>query len=345
MAAGTFWSIVAEDGQQVLRHLERHEPGRIVHQLYDGTAEDLGRPVPLTEHTATAWAAELVDDGSAILTGTQRLTAAYVPNIRPSRAWRSIPELSPLGRSDFDGIEGLFDALDETYSSWMRDIRLAKGRLIVPTSYLDNNGPGQGASFDDERELFTTVNTLGGKDGGTQITANQFAIRVQEHRDTAAELVRAALRAAGYSPATFGDQDGGAPVTATEIAARERISERTRDKKALYWAAGLSRITAALLDVDRAVFSGPGSGDQVPKVEFPDRAQPDPEALARTAQALFAAEAASTEVRVRMVHPDWDEPQVTAEVQRIRDEQGANDPDPAAFLNNAAGGGDPFDEQ
>ncbi|MGP4019968.1 helix-turn-helix domain-containing protein [Saccharopolyspora sp. 5N708] len=250
-------------------------------------ADNKARRVEIA-HPATAWAAELVDADSSISTGTARLTAQYVPNVRPSRAWRAVPQLAPLGRSDFDGIEGVLDALDETYSSWMRDIRLAKARLIVPESYLENNGPGQGASFDDDRELFTPVNTLGRADSDNGITANQFAIRVAEHRDSAQDLIRTALRTAGYSPATFGDQDGGAPVTATEIAARERISERTRNKKARYWAAGLARITAALLDVDQAVFRSPGSGGELPTVEFPDRAQPDPEALARTAQSLYA---------------------------------------------------------
>lgn len=338
LAAVTFWSILEQDGQRVVRHLERHERGRIVHQLYEGSADDLGRPIPLSEHPATEWAADVVNADSAIETGTQRLTAAYVPNVRPSRAWRGVPQLAPLGRSDFDGIEGLLDALDETYTSWMRDVRLAKARLIVPTGYLSHNGPGAGASFDPDQEVFTEVNAMSRGDSGMEITANQFAIRVAEHRETADELVRAALRAAGYSPATFGDNDGDQTITATEVTARERSSERTRDKKARYWAAGLSAITAALLDVDRAVFGGPGIGDESPVVTFPERAQPDPESLARTAEALYRAEAASTEVRVRLVHPGWSDAEVAAEVQRLRAESGATDPDPAAILRDAAAG-------
>lgn len=340
LAAVTFWTTLAEDSNKVWRHLERHEPGRIVHSLYLGGVDELGERRNLREHPATAWADAITDDDGAIATGTNRLTAAYVPNVRPSRSWRTTPELAPLGRSDYDGIEGLLDALDETYSSWMRDIRLAKARLIVPTGYLDNNGPGQGASFDDERELFTEVNAMSRGDSGPEITINQFAIRVAEHRETADELVRAALRSAGYSPATFGDQDGDASITATEVTARERVSERTRGKKALHWSAALSAITGALLDIDGAQFGGPGIGDELPAVEFPERSQPDPEALARTADSLYRAEAASTEVRVRMVHPDWDDEQVAAEVDRIRAENGASEPDPAAILRDAATTGD-----
>ncbi|MEV5537446.1 phage portal protein [Saccharopolyspora shandongensis] len=337
LAAVTFWEVLDADGPGVLRHLERHEPGRILHSLHRGTDTELGAPVPLDEHPSTVWAAPLVDADGAISTGTQRLTAAYVPNIRPNRHWRGTPDLAPLGRSDFDGVEPLLDALDETYSSWMRDIRLAKARLLVPVGYLQPQGPGQGATFDDDQEVFTELNMLTRGDASTPITATQFAIRVAEHRETADEIVRAILRTAGYSPATFGDHDGEAPVTATEVTARERRSEHTRGKKARYWAAGLSQITGALLDVDRHAFGTGVSVTAPPTVEFTSRAQPDPEALARTAQLLFAAEAASTEVRVRLVHPDWDDDQVDAEVQRILDETGRNVPDPASFRG--------FDEQ
>ncbi|MEU5847448.1 phage portal protein [Saccharopolyspora shandongensis] len=338
LAAVTFWHALDTDGPGILRHLERHEPGRIVHALHRGSDTELGAPVPLDEHPATAWAAPLVDPEGALPTGTQRLTAAYVPNMRPNRHWRGIPDLAPLGRSDFDGVEPLLDALDETYSSWMRDVRLAKARLLVPVGYLQPQGPGQGAAFDDDQEVFTELNMLTRGDAGTPITATQFAIRVQEHRETVDEIVRAILRSAGYSPATFGDQDGEAPATATEVVARERSSERTRDKKARYWAAGLSAITAALLDVDRTVFGTGATVTAPPVVEFPDRAQPDPEALARTSQLLFAGESASADVRVRLVHPDWDDTQVAAEVERILDETGRNVPDPATFRGFAESG-------
>src|SRR2546421_9413663 len=85
LSAVTFWETLdRSDGSTVLRHLERHEPGRIVHTLYQGSDDELGRPLPLGEHPATAWAAPLVDADGAIPTGTKRLTAGYVPNIRPS---------------------------------------------------------------------------------------------------------------------------------------------------------------------------------------------------------------------------------------------------------------------
>ncbi|MER6663228.1 phage portal protein [Amycolatopsis japonica] len=332
LSAVTFYTRVRVDGPAVWRHLERYEPGRIVHELHVGTDTELGRVVPLAESPTTEWAAPLVDAEGSIATGTDRLAAAYVPNVRPNRVWRGTPQLAPLGRSDFDGVEGLFDALDEVYTSWMRDVRIAKARLLVPTGYLQDNGAGRGASFDEDREVYTELNALsrGGSDTLT-VSAHQFAIRVAEHRDTAEDITRTALRAAGYSLATLGDNDGDASITATEVTAREKLSNRTRDKKARYWASGLAHVSAALVEIDRAVFGGTATVSDLPKVEFPDRTQPDPEALARTVQALGAAESASTDVRVRTIHPDWDDDQVRDEVAAILAESGRTVPDPAKF--------------
>ncbi|WP_394425447.1 hypothetical protein [Streptomyces sp. SGAir0957] len=140
LSAVTFWRVVREEDGQVWRHLERHEPGAILHGLYQGTREKLGRPVPLEDSEATEGYASIVSDEGAIKTGYQGLDVSYIPN-QVSRRWRCKPRLADLGRSDLDGVEPLMDALDETYSSWMRDIRLGKGRILVPNAYLQSSGP------------------------------------------------------------------------------------------------------------------------------------------------------------------------------------------------------------
>ncbi|TKR27143.1 phage portal protein [Cellulomonas hominis] len=321
-----FWTIVGKDGQTVFRHVEHHEHGRIQHALYQGTESSIGHVIPLAEHTKTQWLVPLVDADSAIETGSPGLTAGYVPNIRPSRRWRHEAELAPLGRSDFDGLEPLFDALDETYSSWMRDIRLAKARLLVDQGAMTSLGPGAGAAFDVDQEVFTQVPGIGSMKDGRVAQAEQFAIRHEEHKATADELLRAILRGAKYSPQTFGDDATAVSTTATEVKAREKLSERTRDKKARYWASELGRLSAVLLDVDAAVFRGPGSGGDLPEARFPPKVQEDTLELAQTAQALRTAEAASVETRVRLVHPDWDGDTVNTEVDKIMREYAIADP-------------------
>ncbi|MGO1321011.1 MAG: phage portal protein [Galactobacter sp.] len=321
LAAVTFWTVVSDDGKRTVRHLERHEPGRILHGLYVGETGQLGRQVPLDERPETAYLADLVDAEGGIKTGVDGLTAAYITNIKPSRRWRANADLAPYGRSDFEGVEPLFDAFDEVYSSWMRDIRLAKARLIVPEGMTDTRGRGQGVTFDEDREIFTEAPGAAGalKDAGVQ--AQQFEIRVEEHRATAIELLRAILRAAGYSPSTFGDDPMAVSTTATEVKARERMSERTRDKKSRYWAAALAPFIRTLINVDAAVFGGQ-QVTELPEVKFQETTQKDPLELAQVANQLRAAQAASTETLVRMQHPNWDRDTVNKEVARVQSEVG-----------------------
>ncbi|MFF4962989.1 hypothetical protein [Streptomyces sp. NPDC001222] len=154
LRAVNFWrELGGSTDQNVWWHIERHEPGRIVHALYQGTADSIGRTVPLAEHPDTADIAAPLDpqgDGQSIATGIRELNASYVPNMLPNR----LHHRAPIGRSDYAApLHDLFDSLDEVWTSWMRDIRLARGRLIVPDGYLRNEGPGAGATFDDDREV------------------------------------------------------------------------------------------------------------------------------------------------------------------------------------------------
>lgn len=342
LVAVTFHHVVETNGQQVLRHLERHEliggVGHVFHGLYEGTTDNLGRAVPLTESAATAGLATQVDADGALTEGrTRGLCVEYIPNLTPQRRWRTHPVGKSLGRSDFDGIEPLMDALDEVYNSWMRDVRLAKSRLIVPEYMLRTNGPGHGAAFDADQEVFVPLKMAAGEDGDAPITPQQFAIRVAEHQQTAQQLVEDILRSAGYSAATFGEDEDGAAATATETMARKGRSLLTRGRKVRLERPALARLGEKMLSIDQAVFNTPGLVPQPVDVDFGDTVQESPLQLAQTAQALRAARATSTKTLVRMVHPDWTDQQVDDEAALILSEDGMADPaDPALF-----GGPDP----
>ncbi|MBF8186330.1 phage portal protein [Nonomuraea sp. K274] len=343
LTAVTFWRVIAADGKTVIRHLERHEPGAIHHALYEGTQEDLGRSIPLTEHHETAPIADELTDGDVIETGVPSLTAGYIPNMRPNRVWRAIPAAAPLGRSDFAGAEPLMDALDEVYSSLMRDVRIGKGRLVVPSAYLENLGAGQGATFID-REAYEAVDALAGADR-MELQAHQFAIRVNDHLTAAEHLMTQIVRTAGYSAQSFG-QTGDVAATATEVKARERRSMITRDKKTGYWQPGVAARIENLLAIDREMFGTPVEPSR-PRVQFGDSVSEDMLSLANTADVLRRAEAASTEVIVALLHPDWDETQVTEEVKRIKAERGSPVGDPLAIrpVSDALASGDIFADE
>lgn len=325
-----FWRVLEDNGSDVIRHLEQHDmmQNTIQHAVYVGDQMRLGtpdalgnypqlEPVVATIATAGGNTIELPD----LPTGANTVT--YIPNMRPNRLWRWIPGTAPIGRSDYQGVEQLMDALDETYTSWMRDIRLAKSRLMVPPSYLDSRGPGQPAIADIDREVFIPMNMLAGGSDKALITANQFAIRFNEHQQTASQLLEAIVHGAGYSPQTFGENaTGGGTVTATEIEDRQRRTLLTRAKKLHYWKPNTAAALFSLMSVHQSVFGLSNFTPVRPDVVFPDAVLPSPMELAQTAVAMSSAQAASKQTLVQMLHPDWDQGQVDEEVARIRDEEG-----------------------
>jgi A118 family predicted phage portal protein len=328
LLAVTFWTIVKVDEETVWRHLERHEKGVILHGLYQGSLDRLGTQVPMNSLTETQPIAAAVPDGVVETGAPNYLTAAYIPNARPARSWRHTPGAAGWGQSDYQGVEQMFDALDETYSSWMRDIRNGAGRIIVPESMLESNGPGKGARFDADRQIWSPLNVLQRANGEMNLEVVQFAIRVQEHSQTCAELTETTIRQAGYSAATFGSIAEGQAVTATEIRARERRSMATRARKALAWRPAIADIVEALLAIEAGPLFRSGVDVERPDVEFQDSISEDPQTLATTATLLRQAEAASTQIIVEMIHPDWDEDRVQEEVDRIQGESGRSVADP-----------------
>lgn len=326
LAAVTFWRIIETDKGVVWRHLERHSPGLIEHGLYRGKSQALGKRYALDTLTETASLAG--PDGTGVvdlasLLGVTSLDCAYVPNVRPNRKHRTVP----IGRSDCAGTEALMDALDETWTSWVRDIRLGKARIIVPHSMLEHTGRGEGATFDTDREVFTPleVDPAQAKDAG--ITPVEFALRVAEHEATARALFTQIVQTAGYSPQSFGLPGNGAAQTATEVDARTDRSTRTTNRKRGYWRRALQHVAYVTLAVDAAVI-GTDVVPIYPTVEFGGGADDDLRSTAETLNLLAMAKAASVDTRVRMLHPEWGEEQIAAEVARITAEDGIPVDDP-----------------
>lgn len=327
--AVTFWRTIIANGNRIVRHLERHEVDRgdperprgiIRHGVYDGSPTALGNLAALADFPETAGLASAIEWGDEIDTGHAGLTAVYVPNMRPNRIWRNLPDAAALGASDYSGVEDLLDMLDLTYSSWARDVEHGKARIIVPADYMQSLGRGEGATFDLDREVYEPVNTLSDSETA-DITQVQFPIRWTEHQETVNQVKRDIVSSAGYSAATFGLTDATRAITATEVNADDRKSHVTTGRKSRYWTVGLADIIEALLAVDVHHFATPGVVPQRPTIEWPPAVAIDPETESRILANLEAARAASTEEKVRIRKPDWKPSQIAAEVERIHEEQ------------------------
>lgn len=303
-----FHKIIDEYEGVIYRHIEYHEPGLIKNALYKGTIHNIGRQIPLTEHRVT----ENMEE--EILTGIDDIAVRYVPNMKPNRLWRG----SDLGQSDYSGIEGIFDSIDDVYTSWIRDVALAKSRLMVPRHMLENED-GE-LKFDVDQEVYVMLETIAEAGETGSITANQFEIRAEEHYKTAAELIERAITSAGYSPQSFGLHIEGRAESGTALRARERKSLNTKQKKERYIKRPIEEILYIMLQIDREKFSN--ITPFRPRVQFGDSYTPDPNELADSLEKLERARSASIKTKVEMLHSDWSDEEIEAETKRIMQEQG-----------------------
>lgn len=324
-------------GNTVYRHVEDHSTdenniGIITHALFEGTDTTFGTAISLAARPETArFAVTLNERGfGQVSTHTEGLSAVYVPNMVPSASSASGTVAANMGRSDFEGIEQMLDAYDEGMSSWMRDIRLGMGRIIVDAKMLDRLGAGLGMGFDSFREVLTPVKIPSASQLGNDkplVEQVQFEIRTEDFKTLLEFLLKRIVSAAGYSAASFSVEDGARAMTATEIKASFRESLVTRDQKIRLWVEALVYIIRKALAVDAQVFST-GVTETDLDVVFPDAFQPDPKAIAEQNALDAASKSSSIFTRVKLAHPDLTPDEINKEVERIREE---NKPVPAVI--------------
>jgi A118 family predicted phage portal protein len=321
LVAVTLWRTLSSDSNTIVyRHLERYEPGGLIlHGLYRGTSDKLGTKLDLGDHPETE------DLQDVVATELDGLAIRYVPNMMPNPLARG----SALGKSDYSGVEGLMDALDEVYTSWIRDIRIGQGRIIVPEQFLEKattEDPVTGLTtsvlkLDIDKEVFAALNIdpLSAEKSG--ITINQFNIRTEEHRDTALELIDRIVSRAGYSPQSFGLKIEGRAESGTALRIRDRKSLTTKQKKERYFKGAVEDALQMMLTLDKRIFN---AGIEVfrPRLDFEDSIVPDPMEVAQAVDMVNRAQAASVKTKVKMVNPGWSAEEVDAEVKAILAEQG-----------------------
>lgn len=316
-----FFSLVKYDSKtdKYIRAYERYEKGKITMALFEGQGDNLGRA--MSENALKEFGFK-----SEIKTPVNEMLAVHVPNMRPNRMYRD----SQKGRSDFDNLRDQLDALDETYSSWMRDVRLAKARLIVPAEYLRRkptdlfSGDKQFTyEFDEDVETLVALDIDPQYAGTNPIKDSQFAIRADEHAKTCADLIRNIVSEAGYSPQSFGMDIEGNAQSGTALHIREKKSYNTRNKKQTYWRSPLEQIMTSMIHLDAVLFPTLGSNvDDVVSIGFSDTMASDLSTVSSALEMINRAVAASTEVKVRMLHPDWADADIKKEVQKINEENG-----------------------
>jgi len=313
-----FYKIIdTTDTNAYYRLVEIREKGRIRNELYKGTLGSVGKQIPLSAHPYTEGMDEVVEHGF------DSILAWYTPNKRPNRLWRH----KDLGQSDLSGIEGVMDSIDESFTSWMRDLELGKGRIVIDEKMLDLDDDNK-LSFDADKKAFIALNQGIAGDDSMSIKNIQFDIRADQHYKTIIELMKQAYSKAGYSPDTFGLGESTSNATATEIKQKQNKTFNTRDKKAKYFKRTLEDMFYWMLQVDNKYFNG-NNGDFNVQVNLQDSVATDPMEKAESINKLSQAMAMSIKEKVDKLHPNWTEEQKENEVNMIKRENGmmVNEPD------------------
>lgn len=315
--------VEVEVSGKIWRHLEVHTPGKVQHSLWYGDSSRLGERKGLGDHISTKGLIGADNDGTIDLVpiiGPDALLVDYVPNQLPHPV-----TLSPdIGGSDTAGLEGRMVALDEAASGWSSDVRVGRSRLMIPEQFLIH-GP-EGAAFDADQELFTPIRTSA-LDTDQKIEVVQFDIRADSFAASKSDLMNELSLASGYNPESVLWANTGTQMTATEVLSRDAKSRDTTNSKRSYFAPAMAAMAHKMLQIEAAVYQSPIT-PVLPTIGWPEVDQVDDSAVAATINVLSVAGAISTEEKVRTRRPEWTDPEVAAEVARIRAEQGVTVEDP-----------------
>lgn len=305
---------VFNDGSTVYRLVETISKGAIENQLYKGSADNLGKKCELSECDETKELKPTIETADV-------MTCFYIPNMLPNKLNRQ----SPCGRSDYQGQETLMDALDETFSAWMIDVQIARGKIHVPSGYVKQITEDGKASFNidtmmyEELDVDPTAMTK-------PIEATQFEIRSQQFEQTCLNLLDRIITSSGYSPQSFGLNIAGRAESGTALNVRERKSYGTTNKKQAYWEQPIKEIVAAMCCIKNTYLSGKFNCELKVNVAFMDSVSNNQAEVATSVKTLADAKAISTDTKVRMVHPEWTDTQVEEEVERILNDESAGMP-------------------
>lgn len=310
----------------IARVFETYSKGKIETFVYLGDESSLGSKCSLNDFEFTR------DIDEVFLLEENLFLATFIPNILPNLDGNFFE-----GRSDFSGVIGLFDALDEAYSSWIRDISLGKARLIVPFEYLGGssndlfselgidvgfNKRPKVFNFNKEDELYVAmdIDTEGKQ---VQPVMTQFDIRSTEHRETCLELLQRIISKCGYSPQSFGLNISGYSESGVALNIRERKSFLTKSKKENLWGEALVPFFEMLLAIDNIYFQGSLNRENDVKVniEFSDSITYNATEVAEVIGTLKGSNGISTRTMVEKVHPSWSDAQVEKEVEDIKNEE------------------------
>lgn len=201
--------------------------------------------------------------------GFYKRLSLYKANKLPNSEFR----YSIIGESDYAGSYGAFDAVDEIISTWIQEFRDGKLHRYFPEELMIKNGGEYSYPSNFKKEHILFADSPSENVDKQKISYQQGDIRVDKHIESYKVWVTQILNNAGLSPLTVG-ATGLESISASEQSQqeREKVSIRTRNKKAEMWSEYLQEFLKAALEfyiiIDGMTVSADGSYDAGAIPEF-----------------------------------------------------------------------------
>jgi hypothetical protein len=292
------------------RLMETYEAGAVTSRLFRGTTTTLGGEQDLNSFDPTKGRQEQV------LTGIDWPLATFIPNTIDADPTR--------GYSDYVGLQDRFLALNDAGTIGQKNMRLAgRKRAMVDEKYLHNGRlpEGDDVYIRQDRNVGDDAKTAPIQIIDYQFQADQTVMWIDHLIDTT-------LTFAGVSPQAVGRSVDGGAISGTAMKLKMNHSLLEAAGKGRYFDRGVRRLLRGAQVIDGRPTSENGFGrtyasrDSAPVIERHNGLPQDDVEAALMLNNLVAAEAISLEQRVRFLHPDWSETQVSDEVKAINSETG-----------------------
>lgn len=191
---------------------------------------------------------ETKDLKDTYIKGLNQKLSIYIPNRLPNSDFKS----PVLGESDYSGSEGLFNSLDEIYSTYIQEFRDSKLNRYFPSNYLMLD-PATG-EYQKENAMKTNhilYSTGISEDIQGKIIYEQGDLRTEKHEEAYKSTLMSVCNSAGLSPLTLGITGLESIISSAESQQeREKVSIRTREMKTELLESSLEKLLPLLLNAD-----------------------------------------------------------------------------------------------
>jgi hypothetical protein len=319
-AAAVVSEVGREEAEQtgkatVWRYIAIHEEGQMLNLLFKGEDGRLGERKQLSDHPAVADLQESWNHG---------LASMLLGRVVNKRAPRN------RSRSVYHGIRDYLLALNENFAIGQENARLTgKKRVVVTPDMLDENG-----NFPAGTDVWIRQQTDGDPDKpGDPLVQVEWEFEAAALIQWDDHLEERAITRARIAPQLIGQNTEGA-LTGPALRARLLDTLLARMGKGRFWDDELPQCLAAAQMVDDLPDAQGGFGRnwsspaERPSVERGDALPVDATDEVNRIASEIGAEILSTQTGIEERHPDWDEPRVEEEIERILKDRPAPAPDP-----------------